>query len=160
MEALEPESRLIDSIRDLVRTNMLSRKIKIIPVDYASLELKSEKYDVIYSRDRLYATPHKAHIISQAAGALKKGGKLLIVDYMVASRDNSSPDFLHWSEQEPEAPCPGRRDSMSRRSPPPGSSCALRTISPSSISSTSKPAGRRCCGNWRHPGSSAPTSMR
>jgi cyclopropane fatty-acyl-phospholipid synthase-like methyltransferase len=106
LETLEPETRLVDTTRDLVRTNMLSRRISIKPVDYSKFELKSEKYDVIYSRDRLFTTAQKARIIGQAAAALKKTGKLLIIDYMVKSHDNDSEDYRNWIKTEPEKPLP------------------------------------------------------
>ena len=106
MEALEPEGRLVERTREFVRKNMLSRRISIKPVDYATFSPKGEKYDVIYSRDRLFCTPHKARIVNQAGSALKKAGKFLIVDYMVASHDNSAPEYGEWIQAEPEKALP------------------------------------------------------
>jgi cyclopropane fatty-acyl-phospholipid synthase-like methyltransferase len=106
MEALEPESRLVDRTREFVRSNMLSRRINIKPVDYATFSPKNEKYDVIYSRDRLFTTAHKPRIISQVGSALKKNGKLLIIDYMVASHDNAAPEYQNWIAAEPERAVP------------------------------------------------------
>jgi cyclopropane fatty-acyl-phospholipid synthase-like methyltransferase len=106
MEALDPESRLVDRAREFVRSNMLSRRINIKPVDYATFSPKSEKYDVMYSRDRLFTTPHKSRIISQIGTALKKNGKFLVIDYMVASHDNAAPEYQNWIAAEPERAVP------------------------------------------------------
>lgn len=103
MEAIEPDSDLVERVRSLARANMFSRRIKIIQMGYHELTLQWDKYDVIFARERLFTTEHKPQVIKEVGTALKRPGKFLIVDYVVESENSKSDEIKAWIEAEREA---------------------------------------------------------
>ena len=106
MEAYEADPALTHRAREIARTYMLSKRVPIQQVDYATVDLKSKRYDLIYSRDRLYTTPHKRRLIQQVAGALKPGGQFLLTDYVRRKESGFTEPFDKWIDAEPQVVYP------------------------------------------------------
>ncbi len=100
MEALEPERELLEKARDLAKSFMLTRRVPLQIVDYSTFRLAATKYDIIYSRERLFAYPQKGRIIKQAAMGLKPNGQILITDYMLKDPNCESESFQTWKAAE------------------------------------------------------------
>ena len=96
MEALEPERELLDKARDLAKSFMLTRRVPLQIVDFSTFRLAAAKYDIIYSRERLFGYPQKGRIIKQAAMGLKSNGQILITDYMIKDPDCESDAYKAW----------------------------------------------------------------
>ncbi len=101
MEALEPEHELLDKARDLAKSFMLTRRVPLQVVDFSTFRLAAAKYDIIYSRERLFAYPQKARVMKQAAMGLKPNGQILITDYMIKDPNCESDRFKTWAASEP-----------------------------------------------------------
>lgn len=102
MEAYESDPALTRRAREIARTYMLSKRVPVQQVDYATLDLKQKRYDLIYSRDRLYTTPHKRRLLQQVAGALKPGGQFLVTDYVRRTESGFTEPFDKWIDSEPQ----------------------------------------------------------
>ena len=82
MEAYEPNLVLAEKAREIAQSYMLGKRVPIRYADSGTLSLPGKRYDLIYSRERLYTTAHKHRLIQQSAGTLKPGGRLLITGYV------------------------------------------------------------------------------
>jgi hypothetical protein len=82
----------------------LGKRAPITPVDAAHFELMPQRYDAIYSRERLFAGPGKERILDQCAAGLKDKGQLLITDLVVTKEDDTGIDTaaLRRDGEEPE----------------------------------------------------------
>lgn len=106
MEAFEPDLTLAEKAREIAQSYMLSKRVPIKHADFATLSLPSKRYDLIYSRERLYTSSHKHRLLQQAAGALKPGGQLLITDYVRNDQSGFTQAFNSWVDAEPNVVFP------------------------------------------------------
>ncbi len=110
MEALEPERELLDKARDLAKSFMLTRRVPLQIVDFSTFRLAATKYDIIYSRERLFAYPQKGRVIKQAAMGLKPNGQILITDYMIRDPNCETDAYNAWLAAEPHKVYPWTSD--------------------------------------------------
>ncbi len=110
MEAFEPDSELVKRARDFANRYMLTRRVKLQNVDYSEFRLAPSRYDIIYSRERMFQYPQKGRIIKQAAFGLKTRGQFLISDYMPTTEDSEAESIRLWEESEPQKVYPWTKD--------------------------------------------------
>ncbi len=106
MEAFEPDMNLAEKAREIAQSYMLAKRVPIKHADFATLSLPSKRYDLIYSRERLYTSSHKHRLIQQAAAALKPGGQILITDYVRNDQSGFTQSFNSWVDAEPNVVFP------------------------------------------------------
>lgn len=100
MEGYESDPVLARKAQEIARVYMMTKRVPIKLVDYATVDLKLKHYDLIYSRDRLFTTPHKRRLIQQVAGALKPGGQFLLTDYVRRAESGFTEPFNNWLDSE------------------------------------------------------------
>ncbi len=106
MEAYEPDLVLAEKAREIAQSYMLAKRVPIKHADFATLSLPGKRYDLIYSRERLYTSSHKHRLIQQIASALKPGGQLLITDYVRNDQAGFTQAFNSWVDAEPHVVFP------------------------------------------------------
>ena len=117
MEAYEPNLVLAEKAREIAQSYMLGKRVPIRYADSGILSLTGKRYDLIYSRERLYTTAHKHGLIQQYAGTLKPGGLLLITDYVRHDQADFTPAFNSWANAEPDIIFPWTASQIQGRNP-------------------------------------------
>lgn len=100
IDAFEPNASLFNHATRLIASTPVSSLINLEQVEFHNLKIHPEKYDLIYSRERLFATQFKAEIIKQVASGLKQNGMFLLTDYVVTSGHEDNPAALAWARSE------------------------------------------------------------
>ena len=107
MEALEPDPFLAAQASEIAELYGLEEQVPVAQLDLRKTGIAEDKYNLIYSRERLYSIPEKLQILEAAAKGLKQGGQLMLTDLMVPKSDNMDSDaFRSWVRSEPEWPEP------------------------------------------------------
>jgi cyclopropane fatty-acyl-phospholipid synthase-like methyltransferase len=101
MEAYEPNEILYKRALRTVQLSNLSKQIPIVNLPLDDITIAQRKYDLIYARDRLYTQENKLDLLQRAAAGLKKGGRLLITDFVLRSEEESET-LDAWLRDEPE----------------------------------------------------------
>jgi 2-polyprenyl-3-methyl-5-hydroxy-6-metoxy-1,4-benzoquinol methylase len=63
------------------------------------------RYDAIFAKETLFTVADKGALFRQIAEAIKPGGQLLLIDYLVTSHE-AMPGLRMWSDVEPVEPFP------------------------------------------------------
>lgn len=104
MDAIEPIAELAAEGQSLSAAQGLGKRVAITPIDATHFELTPQRYDAIYSRERLFAEPGKERILDQCTAGLKDKGQLLITDLVATREDEASIDTaaLRRDGEEPD----------------------------------------------------------
>jgi len=104
VEAMEPVESLFDSVLKLNKDEHRVRKFKHHNADLRYLELPKERYDLVYTRERLFTVHNKAEVLKEVVESLKPGGTLVISDYMAVDVEGRARLLGPWSAMEPARP--------------------------------------------------------
>lgn len=100
VDGMEPNPSLVQKARQVVARTPVGSQIDIQEADFANLEIPAEKYHVIYSRERLFASRFKREVIEQVANGLKPGGQFFLMDYVVTPGRMKDPEVHDWMTSE------------------------------------------------------------
>lgn len=100
IDAFEPNTSLFSNAIHLIASTPVSSLINLKQVDFHNLKIAPEKYDLIYSRERLFASQFKAEIIKQVAAGLRQNGRFVLTDYVIMPGHEEKPEALAWSSSE------------------------------------------------------------
>ncbi len=107
MDAAEPNLDFAAEARRLARSCDLDSQVPVARLNTTSINLPDKKYHLIYSRERLFAIAEKTNILSAAAKALRKDGRLVITDYISTREGGLDPEALRaWSRSNQSVPEP------------------------------------------------------
>lgn len=100
MEGFETHPELLKRALNMMNTMGLGSRITVTRVDYHTLDLPKRKYDVIYSRERLFSIADKQSLIEKIGAALKPTGQFLFTDYMAADPEQFETEIKAWTAAE------------------------------------------------------------
>ena len=107
MEAMEPDPLLAKHASQYAELYRLNEQVPVARLDLGNINIVEEKYNLIYSRERLFSIPEKLPLLEAAARGLKQGGQLMLTDLMVPNSVNMQSDaYQAWVEREPQWPEP------------------------------------------------------
>jgi SAM-dependent methyltransferase len=105
MAAIESHPNLAAGARKNAQLCGLSNQVPVMRADDPTALIDSQKYDLIYARDRLFAVEDKLELLSSAAAGLKSGGHLFITDYVLKNAEAADSAAVDgWRRHEPETP--------------------------------------------------------
>lgn len=84
MDAFDPIGQLATEGHRRSVAAGLGKRVPIRPIDIEEFELRSRRYNAIYSRERLFTVANKDRVLDQMVVGLKARGQILITDFMVA----------------------------------------------------------------------------
>ena len=98
--ALEEEVKLVKAGAGLSEAAGLEKKAPVSVFDPEVYEPKPRAYDAIVSMGFLYRVKHKARLLEALDLALKAGGQVLIIDYVLAKPGQENEPLQAWTEGE------------------------------------------------------------
>ena len=107
MDALEQDDILAAEANRSAAKNGLVDQVPVGKLKLDAIDIAQKKYNLIYSRERLFTVAEKIELLTAAAEGLRAGGNLVITDLVVASADRlESEGFSNWVRSEPVMPQP------------------------------------------------------
>jgi len=100
MEAWESHPGLAKKARNYINSMGLGQRIPLEVIDYDKVSLKKNKYDVIYSRERLFSVKDKKSLLGKIGPSIKPSGFFLFTDLMVNDPDANAKEIAAWSAAE------------------------------------------------------------
>lgn len=100
MEAYESDPDLAQKANQYINMFGLGQRIPLQVVDYNKIEMTNRKYDLIYSRERLFSIENKKSLIEKIGEALKTKGQFLFTDYMISNAEEHKQDIATWIGRE------------------------------------------------------------
>lgn len=104
MDAFEIIPELVQRGQRISQSMGMSKRVPIKHMDLNNPDLPENRYDMIYSRERLFAVQDKTALIEACATALKDRGQILFTDYMLGARRNRETVMEAWGSHEREPP--------------------------------------------------------
>ncbi|MGI9415751.1 MAG: methyltransferase domain-containing protein [Hyphomicrobiales bacterium] len=103
MDAMEPDPFLAGEASEIAELYGLDEQVPVVQLDLGKVEIEEDRYNLIYSRERLFSIAEKIQLLQAAAKGLKEGGQLMLTDLMVPKSDNMDSDaFQSWVRAEPQ----------------------------------------------------------
>jgi len=110
---METEKPLADIGMRLSRQERLKDKAPIKLYDPEHVEILDRRYHFILMRERLYTVKNKTRLLTQMADALAPGGKIMLVEFVVADKDAKDAELIkNWCKAEYETPVLFTEDEM------------------------------------------------
>ena len=107
MDALEWDDILVAEANRGANKNGLVDQVPVGKLKLDAINIAEKKYNLIYSRERLFTVVEKIELLTAAAEGLRAGGNLVITDLVVTSTDRlESEGFGTWVRSEPVMPQP------------------------------------------------------
>ena len=100
MEAWESHPSLAKKAMNYINTMGLGQRIPLEVIDYDKAELKINKYDLVYSRERFFSIEDKKSLLEKIGPSIKPKGFFLFTDLMVSNPDGYAKEIAAWSAAE------------------------------------------------------------
>lgn len=110
IEALEPEPQFAEIASKNIQISKVSERVSVTPTDFDKLSLPEKRYDLIYSRERLFAMENKALALRAVADGLKDNGTLIVTDLVATENDANAAAYENWVTSERIKPAPWTRN--------------------------------------------------
>ena len=104
MDAVEPVAELAKRGQHISVTLGMGKRTPITHMDFSNPDLPENRYDMIYSRERLFTIKDKPKLIEACAGALKDRGQILFTDFMLGAKRTHAGVTQDWGSFERETP--------------------------------------------------------
>ncbi|MHA1524111.1 MAG: methyltransferase domain-containing protein [Alphaproteobacteria bacterium] len=104
MDAYEPVAELAERGQHRSVVAGMAKRVPIKYMDFSDPDLRENRYDMIYSRERLFTVAEKPKLIQACATALKDRGQILITDYMLGAKRTQADVMENWGSFERETP--------------------------------------------------------
>lgn len=107
MDALEWDEVLSAEANRSANTGGLGDQVPVGKLSLDAIDIAQKKYNLIYSRERLFTVAEKIELLTAAAEGLRTGGNLVITDLVLTGTDRLDTDgFRNWVQSEPITPHP------------------------------------------------------
>ena len=107
IDALEPDADLAAAALKAASVSGLGRQVSVRRIDVDAIGIPKNKYDLAYSRERLFALSQKLELLTSAGDSLKEDGNLVITDLMIPAPEMMDTEgYRAWTGTEPVMPQP------------------------------------------------------
>lgn len=107
MDALESDEILAAASHKTTIMAGLGDQVPVALLKLNAIDIARNKYNLIYSRERLFTIAEKIELLSAAAKGLRTGGNLVITDLVVTDAERmENQEFQNWVRSEPIMPQP------------------------------------------------------
>ena len=83
--------------RQMAKEKNLERKVSFQVMDYTQTHFENESFDVVWACESISSAPNKQAFINEAYRLLKKGGRLILSDFFLTTKDQE--DTNNWIEK-------------------------------------------------------------